>query len=42
MSGAPDGLPLAHFDIAGADMTPDEKATGIGVKTLVRLALDLA
>lgn len=40
MSGLSDERPLAHLDIAGADMTSDEKATGIGVKTLVRLALD--
>ncbi len=40
MSGAPDDLPIAHLDIAGADMTPDEKATGIGVKTLIRYVLN--
>ncbi len=42
MSGAPEGLPVVHLDIAGADMTPDEKATGIGVKTLIRYVLDEA
>lgn len=40
MSGAPEDLPIAHLDIAGADMTPDEKATGIGVKTLIRYVLN--
>lgn len=39
MSGAPDGIPMAHMDIAGADMTADEKATGIGVKTLISYLL---
>jgi len=40
MTGAPEGLPMAHLDIAGADMTDDEKATGIGAKTLIQLVLD--
>lgn len=40
MSGAPNGLKMAHLDIAGADMTPDEKATGIGVKTILTYLLE--
>lgn len=40
MSGAPDGMPMAHLDIAGADMTPDEKATGTSVKTIVQYLLN--
>lgn len=40
MSGAPDGLPIAHLDIAGADMTSDEKATGIALKTVVQWVID--
>lgn len=39
MSGAPDTLPIAHLDIAGADMTNDEKATGIGQKTIIQYLL---
>jgi leucyl aminopeptidase len=42
MSGAPECLPLVHLDIAGADMTGDEKATGIGQKTLLRFVLNEA
>jgi leucyl aminopeptidase len=41
MCGAPEGIPMVHLDIAGADMTGDEKATGIGQKTLIRFILDL-
>ena len=40
MSGAPDDMPMAHLDIAGADMTPDEKATGISVKTIIQYLLN--
>jgi leucyl aminopeptidase len=40
MSGAPEGIPMAHLDIAGADMTPDEKATGTSVKTIVQYLLN--
>lgn len=40
MSGAPEGTPMAHMDIAGADMTPDEKATGVSVKTLIQYLLN--
>ncbi|MGE0199634.1 MAG: M17 family metallopeptidase [Candidatus Melainabacteria bacterium] len=40
MSGAPNGMPMAHLDIAGADMTSDEKATGIGQKTLIQFILN--
>ncbi|MEB3286951.1 MAG: leucyl aminopeptidase family protein [Vampirovibrionales bacterium] len=39
MSGAPKSLPIAHLDIAGADMTSDEKATGIGQKTIIQYLL---
>ena len=42
MLGAPEGTPIVHLDIAGADMTKDEKATGIGQKTLVLYALQQA
>lgn len=40
MSGAPEELPMAHMDIAGADMTGDEKATGISVKTVLQYILN--
>ncbi|WP_373532615.1 M17 family metallopeptidase [Vampirovibrio sp.] len=40
MSGAPDDIPMAHLDIAGADMTPDEKATGVSVKTIIQYLLN--
>lgn len=40
MSGAPEGIPVAHMDIAGADMTADEKATGIGQKTMIQYLLN--
>lgn len=40
MSGAPDTMPMAHLDIAGADMTADEKATGTSVKTLIQYLLN--
>ncbi|MBI3396339.1 MAG: leucyl aminopeptidase family protein [Spirochaetia bacterium] len=36
MTGAPDGTKMAHLDIAGADMTSEEKATGISLKTIVQ------
>lgn len=39
MSGAPEGLPIAHLDIAGADFTDDEKATGIGVRALIHYVM---
>jgi leucyl aminopeptidase len=39
MTGAPETLPMVHLDIAGADMTGDEKATGIGQKTLIKWVL---
>lgn len=42
MSGAPEGVPVVHMDIAGADMTGDEKATGIGQRALIRFVLDIA
>ncbi|MEM0952124.1 MAG: leucyl aminopeptidase family protein [Cyanobacteria bacterium P01_H01_bin.74] len=41
MSGLPEeDLPMAHLDIAGADMTPDEKATGFSVTTLIQFLLN--
>lgn len=40
MSGAPNGTPMAHLDIAGADMTADEKATGTSVKTILQYLLN--
>jgi leucyl aminopeptidase len=40
MSGAPESFPLVHLDIAGADMTPDEKATGTSVKTVLQYLLE--
>ncbi|MEB3244363.1 MAG: M17 family peptidase N-terminal domain-containing protein [Vampirovibrionales bacterium] len=39
MSGAPKSLPVVHLDIAGADMTGDEKATGHGQELLIEFAL---
>ncbi|MEB3206057.1 MAG: M17 family peptidase N-terminal domain-containing protein [Vampirovibrionales bacterium] len=39
MSGAPAGQALIHLDIAGADMTGDEKATGIAQDTLIEFVL---
>lgn len=39
MSGAPEGMPCVHLDIAGADMTSDETATAYSVRTLAHLAL---
>lgn len=42
MSGASEDLPIAHLDIAGADMTEDEKATGYGQRTLIRFLLNEA
>jgi leucyl aminopeptidase len=42
MMGAPEGMPVVHLDIAGADMTKDEKATGIAQKTLILHALRTA
>ncbi len=40
MTGAPEGTPMAHLDIAGADMTADEKATGVSVKTILQYLLN--
>ncbi|MBX2861158.1 MAG: hypothetical protein KTR14_07980 [Vampirovibrio sp.] len=34
MSGNTEDIPMLHLDIAGADMSGDEKATGIGQKAL--------
>jgi len=41
MTGAPTGMSVVHMDIAGADMTAEEKATGIGLKTIIQWLLDL-
>ncbi len=41
-SGAKDAQPIVHLDIAGGDMTEDEKATGIALKSTLRFLLDLA
>ena len=38
-AGNTKNIPMVHLDIAGADMTPDEKATGTGVKTLLKYVL---
>jgi leucyl aminopeptidase len=35
-------LPIVHLDIAGADMTDDDKATGIAQKTLIQFVIDQA
>lgn len=41
MSGLPEGsIPMLHLDIAGADMTREEKATGIGVKALLAFLIE--
>jgi leucyl aminopeptidase len=40
MSGIKETLPMAHLDIAGADMTSDEKATGISAHTILQYLLD--
>ncbi len=42
MSGLTAEIPMLHLDIAGADMTKDEKATGIGVKALLRFLIGQA
>lgn len=42
MSGAPEGLPVAHLDIAGCDIFSDETASGIGAKTLIEYVLSEA
>lgn len=39
MSGLTKDIPLLHLDIAGADMTKDEKATGIGVKAILKFLI---
>ena len=41
MEGADEGVPLVHLDIAGADMTDDEKATAYSVGSLVHFLLAL-
>lgn len=40
MSGLTMEVPMLHLDIAGADMTKDEKATGIGVRSLMRFLIE--
>ncbi len=42
MSGAPDGMPMAHLDIAGGDFTTDEKATGIATRGMIQFVMDVA
>lgn len=39
LSGASSEIPLVHLDIAGGDMSEDEKATGIAAKCLVNFLL---
>ena len=39
MNGAPATRPLIHLDIAGGDMSDDEKATGIAAKSLIQFVL---
>jgi leucyl aminopeptidase len=39
MNGAPEERPLIHLDIAGGDMSEDDKATGIATKSLLRFLL---
>ncbi|MCE9596365.1 MAG: hypothetical protein K8S54_00205 [Spirochaetia bacterium] len=39
MSGLTREIPLLHLDIAGADMTKDEKATGIGIKAVLKFLI---
>lgn len=41
-AGNTKNIPMAHLDIAGADMTGDEKATGIGIKTILKYLLGQA
>jgi len=41
MSGAPEGMPVIHLDIAGADMHDDETATGYSVGTLIHFLKNL-
>lgn len=40
MTGTPEGTPHVHLDIAGVDVTKDEKATGYGQKTLIQWVLE--
>lgn len=39
MHGAPASRPIVHLDIAGGDMSDDDKATGIAAKCLVQFLL---
>ncbi|MCR9142492.1 MAG: leucyl aminopeptidase family protein [bacterium] len=39
MHGAAASMPLVHLDIAGGDMSDDEKATGIAAKCIVQFLL---
>lgn len=41
MSGAGEEMPFIHLDIAGGDMSDDDKATGIAVPALIRYMLEL-
>ncbi|MCB1317109.1 MAG: leucyl aminopeptidase family protein, partial [Leptospiraceae bacterium] len=41
-NGAQDGNPILHLDIAGGDMSDDEKATGIAVRAILLYLLNIA
>lgn len=40
--GAPDDQPIVHLDIAGGDMTEDDKSTGIAVQATIQFLCDLS
>lgn len=42
MTPTPAGIPHIHLDIAGIDMSDDDKSTGVGQKSLIRFVLDLS
>ncbi|MCB1138364.1 MAG: leucyl aminopeptidase family protein [Leptospiraceae bacterium] len=41
LSGVRDDLPVLHLDIAGGDMSKDDKATGIAARAIINYLLDL-
>ncbi len=41
MSGVSRQLPLLHLDIAGGDMSKDDKATGISCRAIIQFLTDL-
>ena len=41
MSGASRDLPILHLDIAGGDMSKDDKATGIACRAIIQFLTDL-